>query len=135
MYKLISLKRNWKIYSFEVHQKDPFMGNMVILWISSVSYHQKNKYNVKKSYTESSGDVMRSANSKMREKGENPHSILKHGRSMKARSTKGLRFEESSSEDEQVSERSYTRVTRRSIAKTRSRTRNEEREKQTEDSD
>ena len=50
-------------------------------------------------------------------------SILKHENSPKVCLAKGLRFEDSSDDE---SEETYTRITRRKIIKTRSRTRKEE---------
>ena len=60
-------------------------------------------------------------------------SILKHENSPKVKMTKGLRFENSSSEDD--SQKTYTRVTRRRIIKTRSRTKREIQHEKEEDSD
>lgn len=78
---------------------------------------------------------MSSNNDEKRANDENLTSILKHEKRMKEGSKKGLRFEASSSEGEDENETRYTRVTRRSTVKTRSRTRKEEHVMDGDDSD
>ncbi len=54
---------------------------------------------------------------------KNPTSILKHDKTPRSQYAKGLRFEDSSSEEEEKEQ--FTRVTRRRIINTRSKARKE----------
>jgi len=92
-----------------------FTVYLMVLWRK-----WKNKYNGNNSHANISGRFVENIH---RTKDEHLTSILKHENSPRAKSTKGLRFENSSSEDE--SGHAYTRVTRRRIIKTRSRTKRE----------
>eukprot|EP00112_Aurelia_sp_Birch-Aquarium-sp1_P001846 Seg120.6 transcript_id=Seg120.6/GoldUCD/mRNA.D3Y31 product="Phosphatidylserine synthase 1" protein_id=Seg120.6/GoldUCD/D3Y31 len=93
-----------------------FTVYLMVLWRK-----WKNRYtNIKSTPTAPSDSAKSSPEEKQSANDRNLTSILKHKDSPRARRAKGVEFQDSSSEEE--AEQRFTRVTRRRIIKTRSRT-------------